>query len=147
LGFFGRYIDFYYPAYHPINRNSSFFRPKLRLEFDERNKQNDYAPSAACRGILEIRKDGVYFDGSNTTNRMLDVLEKGRPKIICIDELDKMGRTVQNQMLNFLESGRVDIEQQKKQYHFQIKGSTQLNPNIGLRTSGTRSISGFVLLY
>ena len=32
--------------------------------------------------ILEIRKDGVYFDGSNTTNRMLDVLENGRPKII-----------------------------------------------------------------
>jgi hypothetical protein len=40
-------------------------------------------------GILESKK-GVYFDGSNTTNRILDVLEEKRPKIICIDELDKM---------------------------------------------------------
>jgi hypothetical protein len=41
-------------------------------------------------GILDIRKDGVYFDGSNTTNRILDVLEEERPKIICIGELEKM---------------------------------------------------------
>jgi len=47
--------------------------------------------------ILEIRKDGVYFDGSNTTNRILDVLEEERSKIICIDELDKMPRTFQDQ--------------------------------------------------
>jgi hypothetical protein len=36
-------------------------------------------------GIIEYKK-GVYFDGSNTTNRILDVLEEKRPKIICIDE-------------------------------------------------------------
>jgi hypothetical protein len=30
-------------------------------------------------GILDIGKDGVYFDGSNTTNRILDVLEEERP--------------------------------------------------------------------
>jgi MoxR-like ATPase len=59
------------------------------------------------QGILEITKDRVYFDGSNTTNRILDVLEEGIPKIICIDELDKMPRTFQNQLLNFMESGRV----------------------------------------
>jgi Holliday junction DNA helicase RuvB len=53
-------------------------------------------------GILDIRRDGVYFDGSNTTNRILDVLEEERPKIICIDELDKMPRTFQNQLLNFM---------------------------------------------
>ena len=41
-------------------------------------------------GILESKKR-VYFDGSNTTNRILDVLEEKRPKIICIDELDKFG--------------------------------------------------------
>src|SRR5215468_3367847 len=38
-------------------------------------------------GILESRK-GVYFDGSNTTNRILDVLEEERPRVFCIDELD-----------------------------------------------------------
>jgi replication-associated recombination protein RarA len=73
-------------------------------------------------GILEFKK-GVYFDGSNTTNRILDVLEKERPKIICIDELDKMPRTFQNQLLNFMESGRVKVDQQKKQYDFEIKGA------------------------
>jgi Holliday junction DNA helicase RuvB len=31
-------------------------------------------------GILEMRKDGVYFDGSNTTSRILDVLEEERPR-------------------------------------------------------------------
>jgi hypothetical protein len=33
-------------------------------------------------GILESKKgNGVYFDGSNTTNRILDVLEEKRPKL------------------------------------------------------------------
>ena len=68
-------------------------------------------------GILEL-KHGVYFDGSNTTNRILDVLEEERPP--CIDELDKMPRTFQNQLLNFMESGRVKVDQQKKQYDFEI---------------------------
>ena len=40
-------------------------------------------------GILESKKGG-YFDGSNATNQILDVLEEKRPKIICIDELEKM---------------------------------------------------------
>jgi DNA polymerase III delta prime subunit len=74
-------------------------------------------------GILDIRKDAIYFDGSNTTNRILDVLEEKRPKIILLDELDKMGKSWQTQLLNFMESGRVDVEQQRKQYHFEIKGA------------------------
>jgi replication-associated recombination protein RarA len=84
-------------------------------------------PSASAKTlflleILEL-KHGVYFDGSNSTNRILDVLEEERPKLICIDELDKMLRTFQNQLLNFMESGRVDVVQQKKEFHFQIKGA------------------------
>jgi hypothetical protein len=70
--------------------------------------------------ILEIRNDGVYFDGSNASNRILDVLEQERPRIICID---KMPRTFQNQLLNFMESGRVKVDQQHKQYDFRIKGA------------------------
>src|SRR5215831_7037971 len=73
-------------------------------------------------GILES-KDGVYFDGSNTTNRILDVLDEKRPKIILLDEIDKMGCIFQNQLLCFMESGRVDVEQQRKQYHFKIEGA------------------------
>jgi Holliday junction DNA helicase RuvB len=73
-------------------------------------------------GILEL-KPGVYFDGFNTTNKILDVLEEERPRIICIDELDKMPRTFQNQLLNFMESGRIKIDQMKRQYDFEIKGA------------------------
>jgi hypothetical protein len=57
-------------------------------------------------GILEFKK-GVYFDGSSTTNRILDVLEEKRPKIICIDELDKMPKQFQDKLLNFMESGHI----------------------------------------
>jgi DNA polymerase III delta prime subunit len=73
-------------------------------------------------GILEYRK-GVYFDGSNATNRILDVLEEERPKVICIDELDKMSRQFQNQLLNFLESGRIKVDQQRRSYDFEIKSA------------------------
>jgi replication-associated recombination protein RarA len=68
-------------------------------------------------------KSSVYFDGSNTTSRILDVLQERRPKIICIDELDKMPRQLQNQLLNFMESGTVKVDQQRKQYDFEIKGA------------------------
>jgi len=73
-------------------------------------------------GILICRK-GVFFDGTNTTNRILDVLEEERPKVICIDELDKMSRQFQNQLLNFLEGGRIKVDQQRKSYDFEIKGA------------------------
>jgi DNA polymerase III delta prime subunit len=73
-------------------------------------------------GILESKK-GVYFDGSNTTNRILDVLDEKRPKIICIDELDKMSRQFQEKLLNFMESGHIKVDQMRKKYDFKIKGA------------------------
>jgi Holliday junction resolvasome RuvABC ATP-dependent DNA helicase subunit len=73
-------------------------------------------------GILECRK-GVYFDGSNTTSRILDVLQEQRPKIILIDELDKLSRNFQDQLLNFMESGRIKVDQMKRRYDFEIKGA------------------------
>src|SRR5215471_19320774 len=73
-------------------------------------------------GILESKK-GVYFDGSNTTNRILDVLEEKRPKIICIDELDKMPKQFQEKLLNFMESGHIKVDQMCKRYDFKIKGA------------------------
>jgi Holliday junction DNA helicase RuvB len=83
------------------------------------------AKTLFLEGILDIAKgkNGVYFDGSNTTNRILDVLEQERPRIICIDELDKMSRTFQNQLLNFMESGRVKVDQMRRQYDFTIHGA------------------------
>jgi MoxR-like ATPase len=75
-------------------------------------------------GILESRKGkGMYFDGSNTTNRILDVLEEKRPKIICIDELDKMPRQFQEKLFNFMESGHIKVDQMRRQYDFRIKGA------------------------
>src|SRR5215831_7522722 len=34
-----------------------------------------------------------------------------------------MPRTFQNQLLNFMESGRIKVDQQRKQYEFEIKGA------------------------
>jgi hypothetical protein len=73
-------------------------------------------------GIIEYKK-GVYFDGSNTTNRILDVLEEKRPKIICIDELDKMSRLFQEKLLNFMESGHIKVDQMRKHHDFKIQGA------------------------
>jgi MoxR-like ATPase len=73
-------------------------------------------------GIIEYKK-GAYFDGSNTTNRILDVLEEKRPKIICIDELDKMPKQFQEKLLNFMESGHIKVDQMRKRYDFRIKGA------------------------
>ena len=97
------------------------------LDADENYNLLFVGPPASSKtlfllGIIEM-KSGVYFDGSNTTSRILDVLEQKRPKIICIDELEKMSRVFQNQMLNFLESGRVKVDQQRKQYDFMIHGA------------------------
>ena len=69
------------------------------LESDENYNLLFVDPSASSKtlflqGILEM-KSGVYFDGSNTTNRILDVLEEKRVKVICIDELDKMPKQFQ----------------------------------------------------
>ena len=69
--------------------------------------------------------DGIRHggkDGSNTTNRVLDVLEEERPKIICIEELDKMPKQFQEKLFNFVESGHIKVDQMRKQYDFGIKG-------------------------
>ena len=73
-------------------------------------------------GNFRIQKGSVLY-GSNTTNRILDVLEEKRPKIICIDELDKMPRQFQEKLLNFMESGHIKVDQIRKQYDFKIKGA------------------------
>src|SRR5215813_3078189 len=74
------------------------------LDSDENYNLLFVGPPASSKtlflqGISEM-KSGVYFDSSNTTNRILDVLEQARPKVICID---KMPRTFQNQLLDFME--------------------------------------------
>jgi len=81
------------------------------------------AKTMFLQGVMDIMgDDAVYFDATNTTNRVLDVLEQKRPKIICIDELEKMPTNFQNKLLNFLESGHVKVDQKKVQYDFTIKG-------------------------
>lgn len=85
-------------------------------------QQPSSAKTLFLLGIIEAR-NGVYFDGSNTTNRILDILEEQTPEIICINELDKMSRNFQNGLLNFLESGQVKVDQMKRSYDFEIKGS------------------------
>ena len=63
----------------------------------------------------------VYFDGSNSTNRILDVLDDVRPKIILIDEIDKMAKQFHNKLLNMMENGKIKVDQKNCQYDFEIK--------------------------
>ena len=96
------------------------------LESDENYNLLFVGPPSSSKtlflqGILEM-KSGVYFDGSNTTSRILDVLQERRPKIICIDELDKMARQFQEKLLNFMESGHIKVDQIHRQYDFRDKG-------------------------
>ena len=46
-------------------------------------------------------------------------LDKRGPRSF-LDELDKMSKTFQNQLLNFMESGRVKVDQMKRRYDFEI---------------------------
>jgi Holliday junction resolvasome RuvABC ATP-dependent DNA helicase subunit len=104
------------------------FLVRRALDSDENYNLLLCGPPASAKTLflLEIlvhvgKKKGAIFDGSNTTNRILDVLEEERPKVICIDELDKMSCQFQNQLLNFLDSGRIKVDQQRKSYDFEIK--------------------------
>jgi replication-associated recombination protein RarA len=72
---------------------------------------------------LAMERGAVFFDCTNTTSRILDVLEQERPKIILLDEVDKMGRVFQGQLLNFLENGHIKVDQMKRRYDFTIKGA------------------------
>jgi MoxR-like ATPase len=73
-------------------------------------------------GIMEREENCIFFDASNTTNRLLEVLEEERPKIICLDEIDKMSKPFQNKLLNLLESGHVKVDQKNLQLDFELKG-------------------------
>jgi ATP-dependent Lon protease len=72
--------------------------------------------------IMKASKNCVYFDASNTTNRILQVLEEERPEIVLLDELDKMPKQFTEKLLNFLESGRVKVDQKNCQMDFELKG-------------------------
>jgi len=78
------------------------------------------AKTLFLEAVIEEAGEGLYFDGTNTTNKILDVLNKERPNIVCIDELEKMPKNFQEKILNLCESGRVDVEQKKSQYHFTL---------------------------
>ena len=64
-------------------------------------------------GIIKARK-AVYFD---VYNQSVDMLHKQTPKIICVDELDKMSTDFQNHLLNFLENGHM----KDRSSHFEIQ--------------------------
>ena len=43
-----------------------------------------------------------------------------------VSELDKMPRQFQNHLLKFMESGRVKVDMQKKQYDFNIENANDI---------------------
>lgn len=72
--------------------------------------------------IMKAHRNCVYFDATNTTNRILQVLEEERPEIVLLDELDELPRNFSEKLLNFLESGRVKVDQKSCQMDFELKG-------------------------
>src|SRR5215469_9018914 len=86
-------------------------------------------PPASCKTqfLMEIIKarnsKTVYFDATNTTNRILKVLEEERPEIVLLDELDNLPRNFAEKLLNFLESGRVKFDQKNCQMDFELKAA------------------------
>jgi len=75
--------------------------------------QPSCAKSLFLLGIIEAR-NGVCFD---VYNQSLDMLDKKTPKIICIDELEKMSTDFQNYLLNFLENGHI----KERSSHYEIQ--------------------------
>lgn len=86
-------------------------------------------PPASCKtlfllGIIEREPEAVLFDGTNSMNRILDVLYEQRPNIILLDEAYKLPRPFQEKLLMFLENSRIKVDQVKRQYDFVIPGAT-----------------------
>jgi ATP-dependent Lon protease len=71
--------------------------------------------------IMKVSTNCVYFDTTNTTNRILQVLEEERPKTVLLDEIDKMPRIFAEKLLNFLESGHVKVDQKNCQMDFKLE--------------------------
>ena len=102
----------------------------VRLALDSEDAVNMIfiGPPASAKtlflnGIMEYGgARAKFFDATNTTNRILDVLDIERPKIICLDEIEKMPKNFQEKMLNFLESGRIKVDQQRRQIDIEMKG-------------------------
>src|SRR5215467_3562335 len=82
--------------------------------------------SSKTQFLMEIMKarEGktVYIDATNTTNRILQVLEEEKPEIVLLDELDKLPRNFAEKLLSFLESGRAKVDQKNCQMDFRLKG-------------------------
>ena len=71
----------------------------------------------------ELHGKCLFFDGTNTTNRILTDMEARRPKVILIDEFEKMRKNYKEMLLNFAETGRVKVAQHNRQYDFTIPGA------------------------
>ena len=50
---------------YPYNSQTLFFRPKLRIEFDQDNESNTFAPASNQRKFLKIR---VRNSGKSTAH-------------------------------------------------------------------------------
>jgi hypothetical protein len=87
LGSNDGYTDFYNNAYHDILDNSSFFRPKLRVVFDEKKEQNAFAPSAPFRNESQkflrvyIENKG-YRSVHDCQAEMTVIIPEGRNKML-----------------------------------------------------------------
>ncbi|MGC2572239.1 MAG: ATP-binding protein [Candidatus Nitrosopolaris sp.] len=102
----------------------------IRRALDSEDPQNlllcGPPASSKTQFLMEIMnfvksKNCVYFDASNSTNRILQVLQEEKPDVVLLDELDKLPSKFGEQLLGWLESGRVKVDQKNCQMDFELK--------------------------
>ena len=108
-------IQFCHPSYseaisYIIHENISMYRRK-----------NTRAEEILEKVLLKLSAYNYYDYNLAIIRIIIDNFHVISSKVLA--KVDKMPRTFQNQLLNFIESGRIKVDQQRKQYDFLIKGA------------------------
>jgi len=84
-------------------------------------------PGSAKSTFLEVIQEmygkfTLYADAANATVELLYEIAAEKPKIILIDEIEKMNRNYQEKFLTFAQTGRIKIDKVGKHVDVQIQG-------------------------
>lgn len=100
--------------------------------------------------IEQFYKDkALYLVGATLTNRLLDKMNENKETLryLCIDELEKMWKNYQEELLTFFESGRVIVEKQSKRYNIQVKGVKTFAGCNSIQKFSPAFLSRWIVLY
>jgi MoxR-like ATPase len=81
------------------------------------------AKTMFLKAIQEMySKWALYIDATNSTNGVLYEIAARKPKIVLIDEIEKMPRNYQEKLLNFAMTGQIKIDKVNKNIDVTIPG-------------------------